>query len=145
MHTQKSTSDVGKETKQRRTGKEQRGERIATGNRRRGINDNVECDWEHSWYFCTGFCMERQIFSCTHTVLWLMTFTVTQSAVSPWLASNKTPWVERITSFTLCRCVCVCVHGHTHTCFTSINFGIWISVETRGKSLNKPSYMTIDR
>ncbi len=45
MHTHKSKSDVGKETKQRRTGKERRGERIATGNRRRGVNDNVECDW----------------------------------------------------------------------------------------------------
>lgn len=115
MHTHKPKSDVEEETKQRSTGKERRGERIATGNRRRGVNDNVEYDWGRFMGFLHRLLHGATDFSCTHTVLWLMTFTVTQSAVSPWLASNKTPWVERIRSFTLCRCVCVCVSTNTHT------------------------------
>ncbi len=34
----------------------------STGNRRRGVNDNAEYDWGRFMGFCTGFCMERQIF-----------------------------------------------------------------------------------
>lgn len=63
IHMHKSKSDVGEETKQRSTGKERQGERIAKGNRRRCVNDNVEYDsGRFIGFFCIGFCMEQQIF-----------------------------------------------------------------------------------
>lgn len=69
MLTHKSKSDVGEEPKQRSTGKEWRGERIATGNRRRGVNDNVEYDWGRFMGFLHRLLHGATDFSCTHTVL----------------------------------------------------------------------------
>jgi len=62
-HTHKPKSDVGKDTKQRSTSEEWQVEIIATGNRGRGANDNVEYDWGRFMGFLhMAFCMERQIF-----------------------------------------------------------------------------------
>jgi len=117
-HTHKSKSDVGEDKKQRSTGKERQGEILTAGNRRRGANDNVEYDWGRFMEFLQKLSAWSDRFLLhPHSAMTDDFYSNTVCCVTVTIASNKTPWVERIGSFTVSMFLDLCVFyttKHTH-------------------------------